>query len=30
LGLKFLRETNQAWSQYAQALLTSSEFSTVN
>ncbi len=30
LGLEFLRETNQAWPQYAQALLTSSEFSTVN
>jgi len=30
LGLDFLRETNQAWPQYTQALLTSSEFSTVN
>jgi hypothetical protein len=29
-GLDFLRQTNQAWPSYAQALLTSSEFSTVN
>ena len=30
IGLDFLRESNQAWPSYAQALLTSSEFSTVN
>jgi hypothetical protein len=30
LGLNFLRQSNQPWSRYAQALLTSSEFSTVN
>ena len=30
MGLDFLHETKDAWSSYAQALLTSSEFSTVN
>jgi mono/diheme cytochrome c family protein len=30
IGRDFLRQTNQAWPSYAQALLTSSEFSTVN
>jgi hypothetical protein len=30
LGLDFLRETHEAWPRYAQALLSSSEFSTVN
>jgi len=30
LGLDFLHQTNEGWPNYAQALLTSSEFSTVN
>ena len=30
LGLDFLRRSNHAWTQYAQALLSSSEFSSVN
>jgi hypothetical protein len=30
LGLDFLHETHDAWPRYAQALLSSSEFSTVN
>jgi hypothetical protein len=30
LGLNFLRRGKQAWPKYAQALLTASEFSTVN
>ncbi len=30
LGLNFLQERNRGWAQYAQALLTASEFSTVN
>jgi hypothetical protein len=30
LGLNYLQQTNEAWPRYAQALLSSSEFSTVN
>ena len=30
LGLDFLRRSDRAWAQYAQALLSSSEFSSVN
>jgi Protein of unknown function (DUF1553)/Protein of unknown function (DUF1549)/Planctomycete cytochrome C len=30
LGLDFLRQTHEAWPRYTQALLSSSEFSTVN
>jgi hypothetical protein len=30
LGLDFLTQTHQGWAQYAQALLNSSEFSSLN
>ena len=30
LGMDFLRQSGRAWPQYAQALLSSSEFSSVN